>query len=236
MSTNVEEPLIAKSNDPAYIRNPLSKRFIKRGGATHKRLVSDGLLGQTRCINPVIATGTQAELELIKAKMLESGTLNLKRERLQISHGKLRRCRIPLTSTEISNGTKHRSLEAVMEHRDLVNSQMSSEMLETLMMKIVDMKIVGQTVDVDEEMKRMIALNRPGSPTPVNSPQIEPMPAYQPTPPIDIPQTRPKKKTRAKARVIGRFKLSKPPEFTDMSETDAYTDIGGYTTETETDY
>ena len=148
-----------KTSKPTHVVNPNTGRLCKAGGKTHRKLLSDGVLNKTRGDSNVIATGTTMELEIMRNKLLESGALDLKGEKLKIVGNKLVKVRKKLRPTDVSLETKNQVLQTIMEKRRLMNSKLTDDQLYQVLNKILDAKILGKPICVEEEYLKMLELN-----------------------------------------------------------------------------
>lgn len=240
---------IARADNPDFIRNPTSGRYLRKGSKLHRQLVADGLIGWKRCTEKVIAEDTDTNLRVIKSHIEKGKDFDAEGEKLSIRHGKLYRIRKRMDRDEIVEHTVAHSVGTAVQNRKLMGSKLSDEQLATLLMRVANARIIGSAINLEKDFEDMLRLNdRVVSPTPKNTPQLQPerspFQSPPPSPPILARQigqyptqaitTTPNQISQTR-RIIGkkRFIVSSAPVYdttTDVGETTDFGDTTAYDT------
>ena len=145
----------------------------------------------------IVATGSRSELELMKSKL--QGTNFVPRgKKLEIRNNKLIFVRARVTKKQTVNKAKKDILQAVKDNRKILNNeQLSEQQIDFILNKVIDAKLMGITLNVEDEVAR-----------------------------ITKPQ-RPKHKPERRRAKKKRFKVLPPPTAVEETETDInHTDWG----------
>ena len=217
---------IPRKDDPNFVRNPFTGHFIRRGGKKHRAMLTDGLLGKKRDPNSIIATGSLAELQMMKRKLEESPAFDLKGYILTIRGDQLIKEHNKMTKREIVEHTTRHAIKSAVSNRALMNSGLSDEQLTELLKMVCDAKIVGVELDLEREFNKIMTLNKSSAPPPLPS---TPPPSLSPghevsslgRSSLQSPPPSPVKKRRGRPRK--RFITIPPPDTTtDVGETTAF--------------
>jgi len=160
---------IPRKDDPNFVRNPFTGHFIRRGGKKHRAMLTDGLLGKKRDPNSIIATGSLAELQMMKRKLEESPAFDLKGYILTIRGDQLIKEHNKMTKREIVEHTTRHAIKSAVSNRALMNSGLSDEQLTELLKMVCDAKIVGVELDLEREFNKIMTLNKSSAPPPLPS-------------------------------------------------------------------
>jgi hypothetical protein len=175
MSSETKKTTIARSENPDFIRNPTSGRFLRKGSKLHRQLVADGLMGRVRCVDKMVAEGTLADLKIIKSHLEKSPGFDTAGERLVIKGGKLYKIRKQMDRDAIVENTVAHSIGTAVQNRKLMGSKLSDDQLASLLMKVANARIIGSPINLEKDFEDMMRINeRPPSPTPAPSPVAEP--------------------------------------------------------------
>jgi len=209
------------STDTGKVLNPLTNRYIKKGGLKHKQLVADKILGldhNTRGKNAVLAKGNKEILTTVKTSLATGSAIDKSKHNLSLRKNKLIKTRKAVGMLKSSESTKNATVECILNNRGLIRSKLSDEELTKLLDKIIDMKMMGKSVNVNSEYNELIELNAP-TPTPTPTPPPTPLQTPADLDLSSIPANlRPPKLTRQ----IGRYKVLPIPTVYDSDDSDGY--------------
>jgi len=220
---------LPRAQDPEYIRNPYTGRYVRRGGKKHKSLLTDGLLERPRLDDNVVATGTRSELETMKKKLEESRAFDLTGYILNIRGNTLIKQKKVMTRREMTEHTTRHAIDAAVSNRDLMNSSLTNEQITEILKRVCDAKIIGAPFDLDKEFHRVLELSANKAPPPLPStPPPSLSPGYEVSSlgyevsslgrsSVQSPPPSPKKRGRPRRR----FHVAKAPVYdtTDFGET-----------------
>lgn len=198
-----------------WVLNPLTGRHVRRGGKKYRSLVSDGVLKTKHNSGEatVIAQGTKAELEITRAKLLESKVIDLENQTLEIRGNRLIKVRRRLTRFETEEHIQKHTIDSMIQNRALMRSRLNDEQITDLLLKICDAKIMGVQLNLDDEILDLLS----------TSDQIEDE-SPPPSPPKLVRQVGEHKKRKPKLpRRRNRFAVKQPPPpmTTDAETTEA---------------
>ena len=207
---------LPRAQDPEYIRNPYTGRYVRRGGKKHKSLLTDGLLERPRLDDNVVATGTRSELETMKKKLEESRAFDLTGYILNIRGNTLIKQKKVMTRREMTEHTTRHAIDAAVSNRDLMNSSLTNEQITEILKRVCDAKIIGAPFDLDKEFHRVLELSANKAPPPLPS---TPPPSLSPEQRSSVQSPPPSPKKRGRPR--RRFHVGKAPVYdtTDFGET-----------------
>ena len=216
--------------DPAYVRNPISGRYVRRNSKVYAALVSDGYLGtstadykKTTCI----AKGTAEELKTTKNALLNSDTLDLKNSKLEIRYGKLCKVRRRLTRPELQAHIMENSISSIVEHRALFKSKLTSEQITTILTRIIDAQLMGVKLDLDGAIDQLVIEQASKPLKPIDENQVDESDDEPPPEPLKlVRQNGEYKKKPSKRKPRKRFSVRPAPPMTttDGETTEFYTE------------
>ena len=224
MTEETKRERVPRAQDPSYVINPQTGRFVKRGTKKYNQLLYDGILEQTRENKTIIARGTHEELTKLKKQLEDNNVLKLDGEELRIFQGMLIKARKKISRREVISHTKRHACDSAIEHRELFNSKLTDQQLADLLMKVLDARILGAPVNLQADYNAMLKLNQraqppPSTPPPSLSPGHEVSSLGRSS--VQSPPPSPVKKRRGRPRK--RFITIPPPDTTtDVGETTAF--------------
>ena len=167
MTEETKRERVPRAQDPSYVINPQTGRFVKRGTKKYNQLLYDGILEQTRENKTIIARGTHEELTKLKKQLEDNNVLKLDGEELRIFQGMLIKARKKMSRREVISHTKRHACDSAIEHRELFNSKLTDQQLADLLMKVLDARILGAPVNLQADYNAMLKLNQRAQPPPL---------------------------------------------------------------------
>jgi hypothetical protein len=209
---NTSTTRIPRSKDPAFMLNPKTRRYIKRGGKIHQQMVNDNLYNldpnKRGKEHSLIAEGTNSEVRMVRDKLVKSGAIDLTNQVLRVRDGKLYKTRRKLLRHETADHITHHTVSTLVANRSLAKTNLSNDQLTQILLRCCDAKLIGKSFDVETEAMLLMSLNdREEKVT---------------TPPPPSPKKKTIKKTRRR-----RFVVKPAP----ITETDVYSTDDEYDSE-----
>ena len=211
---------LSRKNDPTFVKNPFTGRYVKKGSSIHKQLMADGIVGFARDTKNIIATGSIPELKSMKQKLEESDSMDFTNYKLLIVGNRLLKRRIPIPRSELVDHTIRHSVKSAVSNRMLMNSKLTDDQLSTLLTKVCDASIMGVDLDLSYEFDKIMKLNEPAPKKEEEVKAETTLPKYNP------------KLVRSKKKFVRRFKVTPAPvidtttccDTTEFETSDCFTD------------
>jgi hypothetical protein len=220
------------------IKNKSTGWKVKSGGPIFEKKMKDCILklntGTRK--NNLIASGSDEELRLIKSRFNRSA-LGPNRILVQ-KNGELRSTRRRVTHKEIAQKVKDDSISTILANKELIkSSNLTDDQLMTLMSKLIDCKIIGESINIEAEYMKLMGLSKPKLERQVGTYPDEPNanqtkqdtesdsepesePDSEPKTEPKTPPSPPKPRTRR-----SKFKLKPPPIVYDTTTCDEQTEF-----------
>jgi len=154
---NSKNILLKRKDDPQFVRNPLTGRFIKRTSKKYRQLINDNILNLDNAdrSDAVIATGTPDELKLLKSKLAGTKIVG-KNKKLEIRNGRLQTVRKNLTRAQTVQQTQENVVSAIKENKGILNNpHLTEKQIDFILAKVIDAKMLGVSLNLDQEIERI---------------------------------------------------------------------------------
>ena len=219
-----------RDEDPNYVWNPTTRRWIKKSGKVYQKILLDKIAGiepDPSSKNSIIAKGSPEELKVMYEKLKNNKQLVPHNHELIIRNNQLCVVRRKIKKLEIQKGVKSATQEAILENRELLRSDLSDEQLNFLLGRIVDLKLMGKKVNVEKEVDQLLGLKKKSKTQEEKFDKIR-----SPRPRRRAPRM-PKKRFQGSSKPVKI--LAKPSKF-NLIPKEEITDWGDTTTDFESEF
>ena len=167
-------PKLRRDEDPNYVWNPETRRWICKNGRVYQKMLLDRIAGvKPDSSSSVIASGSPEELKVMFEKLKDNKQLVGDGKELLVKGGNLCVVRRKVNTLEIQRGIRDAQRDVVLENRELLSSDLTDDQVKYLLGRLVDLKLMGKNIDVKAEVNELLGvkekLQKPKSTEPAQS-------------------------------------------------------------------